>query len=414
YYNPKFLEFSFSETVWDQPHNFVLEIMSAMGLLGLAAYLSLIGIIFFQLIKKIKGGENSNASLAAIFLAGGVGAYVVQLLFSFETSNSLQVWFLALPLVGWLALKENREEVPVRDRYLNPAIIIYLVFLIVSFTMGVRMLKASYYTSLARDARFIDSKYLWEKNADLAISAPVPFRWEQAINLTMDLANMDGGGKLDQETFDAVAPKLETAYLDAIKKYPDTYIYKFWLGQLYSFMGEYINRDYYPKAEAVLLDAGKINEDRQQIPLLLGKLYFLWGDDKKSEEVLGKLAEKNPDYPEPHWFYGLALMKNNKTKEGIAELEKGLSYAQTSKGNLSYIIDIYAREKMFEKIVPIYERMIAGNPGDASNYARLSATYMAMGNKEKAVEYMQKAVEINPALQEEAIKFLKDNGVTVK
>jgi len=277
--------------------------------------------------------------------------------------------------------------------------------------MGFRMLKASYYTSLARDAKAIQSNFIWEKYALKAMETPVPFRWDVAINLTMDLANFDAWGKLDRETLDPVAYKMEEELLINDKKYPETYLYKFWLGQLYSFMGEYLDNAYYKKAEEILLSAKNINQDRQQISLLLGKLYFLTGETEKSEAVLGELALKNPDYPEPHWYYGLALMQNKKRTEGILELEKGSGFALAMPANTRYLIDIYAGEKNYEKIIPLYENLIAREPQNAQNYASLAATYMVLGDKAKAKEYIEKAVELNPGLRDEAVNFLKENGV---
>ncbi|MFA6393452.1 MAG: O-antigen ligase family protein [Patescibacteria group bacterium] len=411
YYNPKFLAYSFQETVWDQPHNFVLEVANSAGIIGVISYLVFLGFIFFGLYGKIKEEENKSDRAGLIFIFAGIGAYVVALLFSFETSNSLQLWFLVLALATFVIESDRREERLVKDRYLNLLFIASFIFFLVSAFMGFRMLKASYYTSLARDAKAIQSNFIWEKYALKAMETPVPFRWDVAINLTMDLANFDAWGKLDRETLDPVAYKMEEELLANDKKYPETYLYKFWLGQLYSFMGEYLDNAYYKKAEEVLLSAKSINQDRQQIPLLLGKLYFLTGELEKSEAVLGELAFKNPDYPEPHWYYGLALMLNKKRSEGILELEKGSGFAFSMPANIRYLIDIYAGEKNYEKIIPLYENLIAREPQNAQNYASLAATYMVLGDKFMAKEYIGKAVELNPALREEAINFLKENGV---
>ncbi|MFA6106832.1 MAG: O-antigen ligase family protein [Patescibacteria group bacterium] len=411
YYNPKFLAYSFQETVWDQPHNYVLDIANSAGIIGVISYLVLLGFIFIGLYKKIRAEENRKDRAGLIFIFAGIGAYVIALLFSFETSNSLQLWFLILALVVWIVESDKKEDRPIKDWHLNLMVIAFFVFFLVSAFIGYRMLKASYYTSLARDAKAIQSNFIWEKYALKAMETPAPFKWDVAVNLTMDLTSFDGWGKLDRETLEPVAYEIEKEFKADVEKYPNTYIYKFWLGQLYTFMGEYLDNVYYKKAEEVLFSAKSINHDRQQIPLLLGKLYFLTGESGKSEAVLGELAFKNPDYPEPHWYYGLALMQNKKRTEGITELEKGAGFALSITTNTRYLIDIYAQDKSYEKIVPLYENLIAREPQNAQNYASLAATYMILGDKIMAKEYIEKAVELNPALREEAINFLKDNGV---
>lgn len=412
HYNPDFLQFSFAETVWDQPHNYALEILSSRGAIGLASYLAIIIAALACLFQTWKREPDKSKRLALIFLLSGLAAYVSQLMFSFETSNSWQLWFLFLGLIAWL--RYGPEAVVINRARLGREIglVALGVLAATSVYYNILMLKSTYYTSYARDAALIQSIYLWQQYAAKAIEAPVPFQWEQAFFLTKDMSILDGYRKLDKQALIAVGPQLEKVWLKYLAQKPDTYLYKFWLSQLYAFMGEFVDAGYYPKAEKFLVETWNINKNRQTVPLLLAKTYFIEGKVDESIKVMEELVAQNPAYEQPHWFLGLNLMNSGQTKRGLEELEKGKNFGLGFKSNIQYLIDVYAQVKQYEKIPQLYEILISQEPGNYGYYANLAATYAEIGNKPKALEYIKKAVELNPALQAEAEQFKKDHKLT--
>lgn len=414
YYNPKFLAFKFEETVWDQPHNYILEVLNSSGILGLLVYLAIIFLIAKMLWDLIKGSQKDNIKLGFIILAGAFFSYIIQLQFSFETSNSLHLWVFLMAFLVWLRYNDlnSEKEFQVNKNFLKSISKNLIIILVAGLGVGslyynYLMLHSSYYTNLAREARFAQEIEVWEKAAEKSMDIKSPFKWEQAVFLMQDLSIFDANGKLNKEILENVGPKIEKVFLEKIKRQPDAYLYKFWLGQLYTFMGEYRDKNYYKNAEDILMQAWQINKSRQQVHLLLGKLYFLQGDKKRAIEVLQELVNNNPDYGEPHWFLGLILISDGQNEAGVIELEKGLDFALPSKANIIYLIDTYAKVKRYEKIVPFYKELISREPDNASYYASLAATYMALGDTPNAVSALNKAVELDPSLKEEAINFLK-------
>ncbi len=407
-YNPEFLKFSFSETVWDQPHNYSLEILSSRGLVGLILYWTLIAVLIIYLWRLIRVSTGVGR-LGYIFLLAGLVGYMVQLTFSFETTNSWQLWWVLIALIIWLRQGAGLAPLPARRSLFEVGLVLVVLLSAASLYFNYQMLRNSYYTSLARDAATVESVYYWQKFALKALASPAPFIWETAFFLTKDLAIIDGSDKLDREVISATGPKLENIWLAALAKYPDIYLYKLWLAQLYTFMGQYLDQSYYAKSEQVFLEAWQINKGRQSVPLLLSKAYFLQGKIDESVKILQELVTQDPSYEQPHWFLGLALVRADRRSEGIAELEKGRGFGLSFKGNFPYLIDIYAQEKQYDKIVPLYQNLIAQEPENYINYARLAATEAALNNKEAALVNIEKAVSLNPALSAEAEQFIKEN-----
>jgi len=455
YYNPKFLAVSFEETVWDIPHNYILEVLGSSGIIGLLAYLTIIFLVFKMLWRLIRNSKYESKKISFIILAGAVFAYIVQLQFSFESSNSLHLWLFVLAFVGWLEHETREGDVenlstltaigqslwrrtkaatrqstksakwwrffapPLNkggvgggifypSRILFPLIIALAV---ISISQSYSMLKSSYKTNLARVSAVTQSVNIWEERALDAIKTPVPFHWHQAMFLTKDLMEFDGYGKLSRENIDQAGYEIEKILVDKIRKQPEIYVYKFWLGQLYVLMGEYVDSNYYKKAENVLIEAWEVNKKRQSIMLTLGKLYFLQSKNQEAIDILKELVANNPDYSEPHWFLGLVLMSDGQEDEGFAELEKGKSFAFSNSTSLLYLIDEYAKREKYEDIIIFYEMLLGMEPSNASYYLNLAATYMELGNVNKVIESLNKAVELEPKFKQSALQFLRDNGI---
>jgi len=417
HYNPEFLRYSFAETVWDKPHSYPLEVLSTMGLLGFICYLAIVVMLLAYLMRIIKRQDNENRRLAFIILVGAVVAYVVQSSFAFETSNSLLIWMTVIAFISFCYTLSKNKANGYTSEFLHKSVawIAIIIIIITPYLLykNYTFYKASVYMGDTRDAADIGSNYLWQKNAPQVLAAEVPFLWEQAIFLTKDLSNFDSYGKLDKKTLETAAPQLVEIFEQEIKNNPQSYLLRFWASQLYCLMGEYIDNKYYNRSNQLLEEAWQFSPERQHIPLLLAKNYLLQDKTAEAIEILEQLVKKNPQFKEPHWFLGLALVKNGQEDRGMEELEKGKSFGISFKNNILYLIDLYARRKEYKKIIPLYEKLINDEPDKASYYASLAATYAAIGDEENVIINLNKAVELNPALTEEAKLFLEQQGIDI-
>jgi tetratricopeptide (TPR) repeat protein len=179
-------------------------------------------------------------------------------------------------------------------------------------------------------------------------------------------------------------------------------------------MGEFMDEKYFSNSEEMLKEAWDINRARQNAPLILAKNYLVAGKNKESISVLDELVASNSEFQEPHWFLGLALMQDGQKERGRQELEKGKDFGiNFNRGNILYMIDVYAETNDYKKIIPLYETLIAGEPDNPQYYASLAFAYAVAGDEEKVVFNLNKAVELQPELAPEAEAFLKEKGIDI-
>jgi len=427
HYNPEFLKYSFAETVWDKPHSYPLEVLNNMGIEGFLAYLAIVLLAIYFAVKSAITQTSKKEKIILIISAGAIIAYVVQGSFAFETSNSLMLWLSLLAFVSFYHQSQNNQKQlnnETIEQKNNQAIIIatnlFSILILIATPYAIykncAMYHASVLMSQASDNAEIESLYQWQKNAELTLGYPIPFIWEQAIFLTKDLSIFDAKGLFDQnaEPLKIIGPKLASIFETNIKAQPNSYLMRFWAGQLYTFMGQYVDQKYYARAEEILLEAIAINQERQSVAMILAKTYLLEGKTEEGVKTLEEVQKLNLDYGEAHWFLGLALIQSGKKEQGITELEKGASFGlESNEGNMFYMIELYNEQKAYAKIVPLYQKIIARHPDNPQYYANLAATYAVMGDKDNLVLAIKQAVALQPELRPEAIRFLEENNIDI-
>ncbi|MFA4941901.1 MAG: O-antigen ligase family protein, partial [Patescibacteria group bacterium] len=416
HYDPGFLKHSMSETVWDRPHNYPLEVLSTYGLVGFFVYLAVVVVLFSYLAKTVKREEDGRKKFGLVILSGAGVAYIIQNCFGIESSNAMQLWFLLLALVGFYygSGDDDFYDGKIFHKTLGWVALFFIIFTPFLIYKNYSFFQASVLMGDTRDAAEIESLYMWQKSAPRVLAAEVPFLWEQAVFLTQDLSKFDGKGILDKKTLESVAEPLSKVFDENITKQPNSFLFKFWGGQLYGYMGEYIDSKYYSRSDELLQEAWDINKSRQTVAMILAKNYLVQGRNREGIDVLEEVLSKNPDSDEVHWFFGLALMQDGQKKRGLEELERGMDFGVNfNNGNILYLINVYVEEGNYEKVISLYEILINRVPNNPQFYVSLAVAYAEIGDEDKVIFNLNKAVELQPELASEAKKFLQEKGIDI-
>jgi len=418
YYNPELLRYGFKETIWDKPHNWLLELAVSAGIFGVLAYLAVYAAAVQALVRKARQEITSKDKWAQIILAGGLLAYFIQNLFLFETFNALLIFFIILAFISGRIFSETSTDKILSKKSKFASLILTGVGALILFLLyqyNYLPLRASYYLALSENAgRYQNSPAAWATNAQLSLRTPSYLKLESAVLAASTLDTMSKKNIIkDGQDIKEAALMLTSILADGAKKYPQNYIYPVWAGQAYLVLGEYVDAAYFEQGREFLEQARQIAPRKQEVYFLLGQAYLYQQNAAAAKDILQAAVAISPDLGQPHWFLGLAYEAAGERLKALPELKQGLRLEpdlQTEQ-NILYLIDILAEAKDYATILDYYKLLSQRQPNEGYWHAKLAATYLAQGDKAMALTEIITAAELDMRLQAEAQKFIRDNNL---
>ncbi len=155
--------------------------------------------------------------------------------------------------------------------------------------------------------------------------------------------------------------------------------------------------------------ANEILPGKYYIRFYLGTIYLALGDNDSAYEYFKQALELEPssqDLPSIYSYMGVCLKDMGKYEKALEILEKGntIDPDRTDIHNLMGFCHFMLKEHEFA--IKCFENVIKLDPGSAIDYANIASNYRDLGNKEKAIEYYQMALALDPS-----IEFARDNLV---
>lgn len=420
YFNPQFLAHGFTETIWDKPHNWFLDIADASGVAGLGAYGALLACIFAYLWRLQKKASAARARMQYLVLTGGLIAYLTALFFLFETINSMLVFFPLCALVAFLYDQHFVEQHARLSTHLKKwqkewiVASACFIAIVVIYKWNIKPLYASYYMQNSSADLFTRMDMIdWASDAQKVFAMGTYLQTENAILLASDMATADKKGIKIAAGGDAVESMIEriaVVLVERAERYTDNYVYAVWAGQAYLALGTNFGEGYADDAVKWFESAVRRAPQKQEAYFFLGRAYLVKKDFVKSEEALQKAIPLSPTLGEPYWFLGLVQFAEGKHAEGLENMEKAFSFGSfKSTKNVLYVIDSFALENRFDKVVEYYNYLISIEPENPTWYTKLAATYVKIGDKAVARDAVEKAVMLDPDLRPQADEFIKQN-----
>jgi O-antigen ligase len=106
YFKPEL--FRYEKSWFDKPHNKYLEVLTSSGLLGLLAYLNIIGVLAFYL-KSL----SRKRKTITVFFSGLIAAYLFQNLFAFDTPSTYLIFFSVISFLDFeyqSVMKKHKDK----------------------------------------------------------------------------------------------------------------------------------------------------------------------------------------------------------------------------------------------------------------------------------------------------------------
>jgi len=378
YYTP-----DISENWFDRTHNVYLDELMAGGVVGLAAYLAILGYLFYSLFKNWREDYYKFAALFSLLIA-----YAIHNFFVFDTLNTS---FLYIFLIGLISFKEKESEavpdntgggVP-NNQAFNYAFVILIILNIIVFYKLVylpvkinRAMYIGYYYAVADTFRSYE-------NFKTALSYKFG-----SVEGAVQLNKMNDVVEAQTDLSAATKAKYLALNREKLKfasaNFPLDIKTKMYLGQL--IINNYGDIKELDQAESLLLEAKRLSPGRVEPYYLLYNLYSKKGEKEKARAILEDLVRQLP------WHGGAKIMlMGDLFKEDPARAEElfkaGMKqFGFLDFGGLKKIIAYLLEGKRYAEAAPYYDALIKSEPDRYDYRLDLAKVFYLSGNMGGAIE----------------------------
>ncbi|MDD3098622.1 MAG: O-antigen ligase family protein [Candidatus Pacebacteria bacterium] len=417
-FNPEVLKYLPEDFYFDRAHNKPMEVLATNGIFGFLSYLSIFGIAFYFLNQLRKRQEWFLPSLA---IGGCLAGYFIQNIFLFDFHESYLMFFLVLAFIVSLseivslhsskAIEKNNKA----NNYLDYAskmgsyLMIVIIICSVSFST-IQWVFKPYLVSkgISRTGYFMKQGQGEKAFQELRKITSRPTFFEDDIVIAVKKMYSLYSFKITEEDKKSILGLLYEVAEERAAKRPWRFTLINTKADLETMLSQW-DRDYLLKAEE------SVEMILSQFPyfpsshLFASKFFVLNGEIERGIQEAEKVIEVDPKIATAYYILGSAYNEIEELEKAGIYLVKAaeLNYPFKDKGQILYVINFLIEEKKYSIIEKLYLQAIQVDPQDVSLYTSLAATYGRMQNKEKAIEYAKKAVELNPAIQESANEFIQ-------
>jgi len=386
YYTP-----DISENWFDRTHNVYLDQLMAGGVLGLLAYLAILGYLFYRLFKFRQEDYYKFAVLFSLLVAYGIHNFFV-----FDTLNTSFLYFFLIGLIGFRpANAAPTEEInQPNNQAFNWVFVILLIANIFVFYKLIylplkinRATYVGYYYVIADTFRSYENfRYALQFKFG-SVEAAVQ------LNKMNDIISVQPGvGVAVKEQYLALTKeKLKFASANL----PLDIKTKMYLAQL--ILNNYQDLKELDEAESLLKRSNELSPGRIEPYYLLYNLYSKRGEKTKAFAILEDLVGRLPWYGGAKIMLMSAVFKEDpsRAEELYQQGVKQLGYNDF--GGLIKIISYLLDGKRYQEAIPYYYELIEEEPARYDYRLDLAQIYYLLDDFGGAVEQINIISSNSPA-----------------
>lgn len=401
YYEPALWR---QEPWFDRAHNVFLDRLTANGSLGLLAYLGLFISALYYLWLPFK--KNNFSTTESAVLTSMLAVYFFHNIFVFDNLISS---LLFITILAYISGKSSKRQTPLPEKKIVPslsglgvkssyALIIGVVTIFIVYYLnipailaGSDLIKA---LSVSGQGDFQSSLSEFQKAVSRRSFGSGESR-EQLASFTSQIITFSNvSNDLKQKAFNLTVSEMKKQ----INQSPNDIRYLVFLANVYN------RAQQYGEAIGILEKAIELSPQKQQLYFELGTSYLNKAEYEKGFEILKKAFELDPSFEEARRIYALAAIFYG--KNDLAE-ELMKDYGGTIIPDERFI-QAYNASKQFDKVVAIWELFVAKSPNNPQYRISLAAGYLQLGEREKAIEQLEKAIELEPRFREQGEYYIKE------
>ena len=414
-FNPEVLKYLPGDFYFDRAHNKPMEVLATTGIFGFLSYLSIFGIALYFLNRLRKKKEWFLPSLA---LAGGLIGYFIQNIFIFDFHESYLMFFLSLAFISSLYRhdgKSNNNGSLIDDDpkdyvlKMGKGLLVISVICMVVFSTTQWVIRP-YLVSrgIFNVGYFVkqgENEKAYKELRDI-INKPAFFKDDIVIGIKKmySLYSLN----IDEEYKKKMIEMLVIQAREATKERPWRFNLAMAVADLETIFSQW-DENGLEQAEKITQEILSRFPHFPNSHLFAAKFFLLNKEVEKAIVEAERVIEINPQLSTSYYILGLAYNQSEDFEKRDENLIKAaeMNFSFKDKSQILSVINLLAKEKKYNVIKNLYIQAVQIDPNDVSLYTGLAATYAKMHNKEKAIEYANKVLELNPGSKEAVEEFIQ-------
>jgi tetratricopeptide (TPR) repeat protein len=394
YYKPELYD---HEQWFDRVHNIILDWLIAGGIVGLLTYLFIPLTFLYYLWRR--ASRIYFATVERSLWTGLLAAYFFHNLFVFDNILSYLLFFSILAYVHALVGKSLSETHYVQ---MSPGVI-RIAIPFTAMAVGIAMYffvwqgvatSQALINGLRTQDPNIRLEYLREAGSYNTLGRQEAA--EQVLQVALSYAQQEIPAEVRRDMFFLAEEEMRAE----IEKSPRDARLRLFLGALYNQYGVL------EEAQEQFRIAQELSPNKQSIIIQRANSLFNAGDYAGAQALFREAHELDPSFDEPRILYAVASLYAG-DEELSDQLLEGIRQTSSLTGN-HFLLNGYANLGRYDKLLPIWLKRIEQHPNNADMYISLAAIYNELGRYQDAVNAIERAIELNPALEEQGAQILQE------
>jgi len=165
--------------------------------------------------------------------------------------------------------------------------------------------------------------------------------------------------------------------------------------------------EYLDQSMELLYTALEYSPNRIDIYYALAQGYYLKNDIEKSEETLHNSLNLGVRHADIYLKLAQVQAKKGDPEKAIISINKSEELGKVFQFNdLEDFAITFINRNKFELAIEVFLKMDILQPYNINTYSNIALAYSKIGEKEKAIEWMSKILEINPTMQDSVDEFI--------
>lgn len=385
---------------FDRGASQIAEIIMTMGILGILAWIGIIGIALFAgylLISKIKkDGRDSGYQLPLFFTL--IALFIAQLVYYQTVTLSFLFWLmLGLSAVSWFQAPTEKRFSFGQFPELGLVFGIFLILVILGFT-GIWFFAGRFYIA---DVQYRNG--IVNNNTNLVEKAVALNGLKPGYRIVLSRFYFSDAVKTissdnDQQNIQTAQGDFAKSIIQAktvVAMSPNWVVGPENLGMIYRDLRGYI-KDVSSFAIDSFNKAEKLEPYNPVLLVEVGKLYKYDQKYNEAEKEFEKALILKPDYDDAKIQLALTLAAQGKTNDAIAKLK---DVTQASPSNIDAHLQLgilYYNNLQVSAAVDELQKVLSLSPNNANALYVLGLSYNKQGDKDNALKALKRVLELNP------------------